>query len=33
VQRWAEPRVTDDVDLTLLAGFGDEEGFVDDLLT
>jgi hypothetical protein len=33
VQRWAEPRVTDDVDLTLLTGFGDEERFVDDLLT
>ncbi len=33
VQRWAEPRVTDDADLTLLTGFGGEEKFVDDLLT
>lgn len=33
VQCWAEPRVTDDVDLTLLTGFGDEDKFVDDLLT
>lgn len=32
VQCWAEPRVTDDIDLTLLTGFGDEEKFVDDLL-
>src|SRR5580693_2061709 len=32
VQRWGEPRVTRDVDLTLLAGFGGESGFVDTLL-
>lgn len=32
VQRWGEPRVTRDVDLTLLTGFGDEERFVDGLL-
>jgi hypothetical protein len=32
VQRWGEPRVTRDVDLTLLAGFGGESGFVDALL-
>lgn len=25
LQRWGEPRETIDVDLTLLAGFGDEE--------
>jgi hypothetical protein len=31
VQRWGEPRVTRDVDLTLLAGFGEEEAFVDRL--
>jgi len=33
VQRWGEPRVTRDVDLTLLAGFGAEIGFVDALLS
>ncbi len=32
VQRWGEPRVTRDVDLTLLAGFGGEGAFVDALL-
>ena len=32
VQRWGEPRVTVDVDLTLLTGFGNEEAFVDTLL-
>lgn len=32
VQRWGEPRVTQDVDLTLLAPFGDEERPVDLLL-
>ncbi len=29
VQRWAEPRLTRDVDLTLLTGFGNEEPYVD----
>jgi hypothetical protein len=33
VQRWGEPRVTRDVDLTLLAGFGSEDAFIDPLLT
>ena len=33
VQRWGEPRLTQDVDLTLLTGFGGEEKFVDLLLT
>jgi hypothetical protein len=33
VQRWSEPRVTRDVDLTLLAGFGAETGFIDALLS
>ena len=33
VQRWGEPRVTRDVDLTLLAGFGEEARFVDILLS
>jgi hypothetical protein len=32
VQRWGEPRVTRDVDLTLLVGFGNEEPFLDALL-
>jgi len=32
VQRWGEPRLTQDVDLTLLTGFGDEEQFTDVLL-
>ena len=32
VQRWGEPRVTRDVDLALLAGFGAEDRFLDALL-
>lgn len=32
VQRWGEPRVTRDVDLTLLTGFGGEDEYVDALL-
>ncbi len=32
VQRWGEQRLTLDVDLTLLTGFGDEARFVDRLL-
>jgi predicted nucleotidyltransferase len=32
LQFWGEPRLTKDVDLTLLTGFGAEEGFIDDLL-
>lgn len=32
VQRWGEQRATDDVDLTLLTGFGGEETFVDACL-
>ncbi len=32
VQRWGEPRLTADVDLTLLTGFGSEAPFVDALL-
>ena len=31
VHRWGEPRVTDDVDLTLLTGFGTEEPFSKEL--
>ena len=32
LQRWGEPRLTQDVDLTLFTGFGDEEKFVEALL-
>lgn len=32
VQRWGNPRFTQDIDLTLLTGFGDEEMFIDGLL-
>jgi len=32
VQRWGEPRFTGDADMTLLTGFGEEEGFATDLL-
>lgn len=32
VQRWGEPRLTVDADLTLLTGFGNESFFVDALL-
>ncbi|HVR35921.1 MAG TPA: nucleotidyl transferase AbiEii/AbiGii toxin family protein [Methylomirabilota bacterium] len=32
LQRWGEPRFTQDVDLTLMTGFGAEEPFVDALL-
>jgi hypothetical protein len=32
VQVWSEPRVTDDVDLTLVTGFGTEERYIDELL-
>jgi hypothetical protein len=32
VQRWGEPRVTRDVDVTLLAGFGSELDFIQVLL-
>jgi hypothetical protein len=32
VQRWGEPRLTLDVDVTLLTRFGAEEAFIDPLL-
>ena len=32
VQRWGEPRLTQDADLTLLTGFGNEEFYLDLLL-
>jgi hypothetical protein len=33
VQRWGEPRLTQDADLTLLTGFGNEQTFADTLLS
>ncbi|MGI9120024.1 MAG: nucleotidyl transferase AbiEii/AbiGii toxin family protein [Acidimicrobiales bacterium] len=32
VQRWGEPRLTRDVDLTLITGFGDEASYVTRLV-
>ena len=32
VQRWGEPRVTQDVDMTILTGFGNEQSYIDFLL-
>jgi hypothetical protein len=32
VQRWGEPRATLDVDVVLLAGFGNEKQYIDTLL-
>lgn len=32
VQRWGEPRLTHDVDVTILSGFGEEEEYVGHLL-
>lgn len=32
VQRWSEVRVTRDIDVALLTGFGHEESFIDSLL-
>ncbi len=32
MQRWSEPRLTRDIDLTLIAGFGGEDIFIDALL-
>ena len=32
VQRWGQPRMTADVDLTIITGFGGEERYVDTLL-
>ena len=31
LQRWGEPRVTQDVDCTLFTGFGSEESFISEL--
>lgn len=32
LQRWGQPRLTNDVDVTILTGFGDEAPYVDALL-
>jgi hypothetical protein len=32
LQRWGDPRVTQDADLTLLTGFGGEERFISELI-
>jgi hypothetical protein len=32
LMRWGEPRFTQDVDLTLLTGFGNEQVYIDELL-
>lgn len=32
VQKWGQVRITEDIDLTLFTGLGDEEKFIDDLL-
>jgi len=32
LQRWGEPRVTQDVDLTLLTGFGNEDAYIRTVL-
>jgi len=33
VQKWSEPRVTDDADVTVFTGFGKEERYIDTLLS
>lgn len=33
VQHWSEPRLTWDVDITLLTGFGGEESYIDEWLS
>jgi len=32
IQRWGEPRVTDDMDVTIIAGFGDESPLIRSIL-
>lgn len=32
LQRWGQPRLTNDIDVTLLTGFGGEAAYVDELL-
>jgi predicted nucleotidyltransferase len=33
VQKWGQVRITDDIDLTILTGFGTEEKYIDKLLS
>lgn len=33
VQKWGQVRITDDIDVTLLTGFGAEEKYIDKLLS
>lgn len=33
LQRWGQPRLTVDIDVTLLTGFGNEKSFIDALLS
>ncbi len=32
LQRWGENRLTNDIDVTLLTGFSDEESYIDELI-
>jgi hypothetical protein len=32
LQRWGQPRLTNDIDLTILTGFGNEQAYADALL-
>lgn len=32
IQRWGEPRLTINIDITLITGFGSEESFIDNIL-
>jgi predicted nucleotidyltransferase len=32
LQRWGQPRLTNDIDLTVFTGFGNEEEYIDHLL-
>jgi hypothetical protein len=32
LQRWGQPRLTNDIDITILTGFGQEAHYVDELL-
>ena len=31
LQRWGEPRLTGDIDLTILTGFGHETAYINEL--
>ena len=33
LQRWGQPRLTNDIDITIIASFGKEESFIDLLLS